>query len=410
MQLCLLFCLVLLSLQVASLPRRHRTWRTKKRVRELPGVSTAAPGNQNFTFDLYRALAAAGPNQNIFFSPLSISTSLALVSLGAQSDTKTQILEGLGLPVQGGPEEEEALHSSFRQLLQTLRQPREDLQLGLGTALFILPTVHIQDTFLSTARTLYLADTFPTNFRDPEAAKKQINDYVAKQTKGKIVDLVKDLDSSEIMVMVNYIFFKAKWETSFDHKSTQMQDFHVTSETVVQVPMMRQEDEYYYLLDRNLYCRVVGVPYRGNATALFVLPNEGRMEQVEAGLNQDTLRKWLKRLTKRRLQLHLPKFSMEGSYQLEEVLPKLGIRDIFTSQADLSGLSNHSNIYVSEMVHKAVVEVDESGTKAAAATAMVFAFRSARIGAQVVVFDRPFLMMVVENTENILFLGRVTRP
>ncbi|XP_036986192.2 plasma serine protease inhibitor [Artibeus jamaicensis] len=409
MQLCLPFFLVLLSLQVASLPRRHHTWRTKKRVRELPVVSTAAPGNQNFTFDLYRALAAAGPDQNIFFSPLSISVSLALISLGARSNTKTQILESLGLTVQGGPEEE-ALHSGFHQLLQALRQPREDLQLGLGTALFVLPTMHIQDTFLSTARTLYLADTFPTNFRDPEAAQKQINDYVAKQTKGKIVDLVQNLDSSEIMVLVNYIFFKAKWETSFDHKSTQMQDFHVTPETVVQVPMMRCENEYYYLLDRNLYCRVVGVPYQGNATALFVLPNEGRMEQVEAGLNQDTLRKWLKKLTKRRLQLHLPKFSMEGSYQLEKVLPKLGIRDIFTSQADLTGLSNHSNIQVSEMVHKAVVEVDESGTKAAAATAVMFVFRSARIGAQVVAFDRPFLMMIVENTENILFLGRVARP
>ncbi|KAM5340986.1 plasma serine protease inhibitor-like isoform 1-T2 [Glossophaga mutica] len=409
MQLCLLLCLVLLSLQAAGLPRRHHPWRTKKRVRELPVASTAAPGNQNFTFDLYRALAAAGPNQNIFFSPLSISTSLALISLGARSNTKTQILEGLGLAVQGGPEED-ALHRGFHQLLQALRQPREDLQLGLGTALFVLPTVPIQDTFLSAARTLYLADTFPTNFRDPDAAQKQINDYVAKQTKGKIVDLVKDLDSSEIMVMVNYIFFKAKWETSFDHKSTQKQDFHVTSETVVQVPMMRREDEYYYLLDHNLYCRVVSVPYQGNATALFILPNEGRMEQVEAGLNQETLRKWLKKLTKRKLQLYLPKFSMEGSYQLEKVLPKLGIRDIFTSQADLTGLTDHSNIQVSEMVHKAVVEVDESGTKAAAATAMVFAFRSARIGAQVVVFDRPFLMMIVDNTENVLFLGRVTRP
>lgn len=97
----------------------------------------------------------------------------------------------------------------------------------------------------------------------------------------------------------------AKWETSFDHKSTLKQDFHVTSETVVQVPMMRREDEYYYLLDRTLYCRVVGVPYQGNATALFVLPNEGRMEQVEAGLSQETLRKWLKKLTKRYSQATL---------------------------------------------------------------------------------------------------------
>lgn len=210
MRLCLLFCLVLLSLQAAGLPRHRHAWRTKKRVRELPVVRTEAPGNQNFTFDLYRALAADSPDENIFFSPLSISTSLALIFLAAASDTKTQISGGLGLPVQGGPEEEEAFHRSSRQLLQELHQPRQDLQLGLGTSLFILPTVHIQDTFLNSARTLYLADTFPANFGDPEAAQKQINDYVAKQTKGKIVDLVKDLDGSEVMVMVNYIFFKGK--------------------------------------------------------------------------------------------------------------------------------------------------------------------------------------------------------
>lgn len=210
MQLCLLFCLALLCPQGLSLlAHHHHSWRTKKRVRELPVATTVAPSNRNFTFDLFRALVAAGPNQNIFFSPLSISMPLAMISLGTRSNTKAQILECLGLGLQGGPEEEE-LHRAFHGLLQELGQPRGDLQLSLGNALFIRPTVHILDAFLSAMRTLYLADTFPTNFQDPEEAQKQINDYVAKQTKGKIVDLVKDLDSSEIMVLVNYIFFKGK--------------------------------------------------------------------------------------------------------------------------------------------------------------------------------------------------------
>lgn len=407
MQLCLLLCLVLLNPQVVSL-HRHRSQATKKRIRELPVVTTVAPGHRDFTFDLFRALVEAGPDQNIFFSPLSISMTLAMISLAARSNTKAQILEGLGLSLQGVPEEE--LHKTFHRLLQELSQPKEDLQLSLGNALFVKPTVHIQDTFLSAMRMLYLADTFPTNFEDPQGAQKQINDYVAKQTKGKIVDLVKDLDGSEIMVMVNYIFFKAKWETNFNLKSTKTQDFHVTSEMVVQVPMMTREDQYYYLQDRNLFCKVVAVPYQGNATAFFILPNKGRMGQVEAGLNQVTLRNWLKMLTKRKLQLYLPKFSIEGSYQLDKILPKLGIRDIFTSHADLTGFTNHSNIQVSEMVHKAVVEVDESGTKAAAATNTVFAFRSAWVGSQTIVFNRPFLMVIVENTENILFLGKLMHP
>ncbi|XP_039740054.1 plasma serine protease inhibitor isoform X2 [Pteropus medius] len=407
MQRCLLLCLVLLSPQVASL-RHHHPRAAKKRVRELPVATTAAPSNREFTFDLLRALLAANPNQNIIFSPLSISVTLGMIALGTGSNTKAQILEGLGFAQQGGPEEE--VHRVFHQLLQELSQPREYLQLSLGNALFVKSTVHIHDAFTSAVRTLYLADTFPTDFGDPQAARKQINDYVAKQTEGKIVDLVKSLDGTEVMVMVNYIFFKAKWETSFDSKSTQKHAFHVTSETVVQVPMMRCEDQFLYLQDPSLACKVVGVPYQGNATAFFILPGEGKMRKVEAGLNQETLRKWLKMFTKRKLLLYLPKFSIESSYQLEKVLPKLGIRDIFTSHADLTGLTNHSNIQVSEMMHKAVVEVDESGTKAAAATGVAFAFRSALMASQRIMFNRPFLMFIVENTENILFLGKVTRP
>ncbi|XP_066132185.1 plasma serine protease inhibitor [Saccopteryx bilineata] len=409
MQLCPLFCLVLLSLQGVHLLRHKHSRKIWKRATELPVVATEAPGNRNFTFDLFRALVAAGPDQNVFLSPLSISTTLAMISLGTGSNTRAQILEGLGLSPQGGPEEEEELHKGFHRLLQELNRPRLSLQLSLGNALFIKPAVHVQDAFLGAMRTLYLADTFPTDFEDPAGAQKQINDYVTKQTQGKIVDLVKDLDGSEVMVMVNYIFFKAKWEKSFDRKSTQKQDFYVTPEMVVQVPMMRSEDKYYYLLDRSLYCKVVGIPYQGNATALFILPHEGRMEKVEAGLSQETLRRWLRELTKRKLQLYLPKFSIEGSYQLEKVLPQLGIRDLFTSQADLTGFTNHSNIQVSGMMHKAIVEVDESGTKAAAVTGMMFAFKSAHVGSQMLMFNRPFLISIVEN-ENILFFGKVVRP
>ncbi|XP_036738213.2 plasma serine protease inhibitor-like [Manis pentadactyla] len=407
MQLGLLLCLMLLSPQVATF-RRHHSQEVKKRVKESPLVATVSPCSKDFTFDLYRALAAAAPDQNIFFSPLSISITLAVLSLGAQANTKAQILEGLGLTQQGCPEEEP--HEAFQQLLRELGQPREDMQLSLGNALFVGLTVPIREAFLSAMRTLYLADTFPTNFGDPAGAQRQINDYVAKETKGKIVDLVKDLDSTEIMVMVNYIFFKAKWKKGFDQKSTREEDFYVTPETVVRVPMMVSENRYHYLLDRNLSCKVVGLPYQGNASALLILPSEDGMAQVESGLNENLLRKWLKLLTKRQLELYLPKFSIEGSYQLHKVLPKLGIRDVFTSHADLTGITNHSNIHVSQMVHKAVVEVNEAGTKAAAATGIIFTFRSARIGPQKVMFNRPFLMAIVERSRDILFLGKVTCP
>ncbi|XP_076979567.1 plasma serine protease inhibitor [Tamandua tetradactyla] len=406
MHFLLLLGVMLLSPSVATLSHYHHH-ELKKKVKEPPVDTTADTGSRDFTFDLYRVLASAAPGQNIFFSPLSISVALAMVSLGARSNTKTQILEALGLNVKETPEEE--FHRHFLQLLQEVSQSRDDLQLSLGNALFMSQTLDLQEAFLSAMNTLYLADTFPTNFRDSAGALKQINDYVTKQTQGKIVNLVKELDPTAVAVMVNYIFFKAKWKTSFNPEGTHEQNFYVNPQTVVQVPMMNREDMHYYLHDWNLSCRVVGVPYQGNATALLILPSEGKMEQVENGLNEKTLKKWLKMFRKRQLQLYFPKFSITGSYQLEKVLPKLGIRDIFSSSGDLTGITNHSNIQVSEMLHKAVVEVDESGTTAAAATGTVIIFRSAQRSAPRIIFNQPFLIAIVLNNR-VLFFGKVIHP
>jgi serine protease inhibitor len=201
-----ILCLVLfISHGVAS--RRH-SHSKKKKAKESSVGAVGPPSSKDFAFRLYRALVSESPGQNVFFSPLSVSMSLGMLSLGAGLKTKTQILDGLGLSLQQG--QEDKLHKGFQQLLQRFRQPSDGLQLSLGSALFKDPAVHIRDDFLSAMKTLYMSDTFSTNFGNPEIAKKQINNYVAKQTKGKIVDFIKDLDSTHVMIVVNYIFFKGK--------------------------------------------------------------------------------------------------------------------------------------------------------------------------------------------------------
>nr|BAC36651.1 unnamed protein product [Mus musculus] len=400
-----ILCLVLfISHGVAS--RRH-SHSKKKKAKESSVGAVGPPSSKDFAFRLYRALVSESPGQNVFFSPLSVSMSLGMLSLGAGLKTKTQILDGLGLSLQQG--QEDKLHKGFQQLLQRFRQPSDGLQLSLGSALFKDPAVHIRDDFLSAMKTLYMSDTFSTNFGNPEIAKKQINNYVAKQTKGKIVDFIKDLDSTHVMIVVNYIFFRAKWQTAFSETNTHKMDFHVTPKRTTQVPMMNREDGYSYYLDQNISCTVVGIPYQGNAIALFILPSEGKMKQVEDGLDERTLRNWLKMFTKRRLDLYLPKFSIEATYKLENVLPKLGIQDVFTTHADLSGITDHTNIKLSEMVHKSMMEVEESGTTAAAITGAIFTFRSARPSSLKIEFTRPFLLTLMEDS-HILFVGKVTRP
>ncbi|XP_032764756.1 plasma serine protease inhibitor isoform X2 [Rattus rattus] len=401
-----ILCLVLFfSHGVASRQRSHSKEKKKSKESSVGAVGTSR--SRDFAFRLYRALASEAPGQNVFFSPMSVSMSLGMLSLGSGLKTKAQILEGLGLSLQQG--QEDMLHKGFQQLLQQFSQPSDGLQLSLGSALFTDPAVHIRDHFLSAMKTLYMSDMFSTNFGNPESAKKQINDYVAKKTNGKIVDLIKDLDSTHVMVVVNYIFFKAKWQTAFSSTNTHKMDFHVTPKKTIQVPMMNREDIYSYILDQNISCTVVGIPYQGNTLALFILPSEGKMKRVEDGLDERTLRNWLKMFTKRQLNLYLPKFSIDGTYKLEKILPKLGIQDIFTTDADLSGLTDHPNIKLSEMVHKSMVEVDESGTTAAASTGVLFTPRSARPSSLKVEFTRPFLVVIMDGT-NLYFIGKVIQP
>ncbi|KAK7817459.1 hypothetical protein U0070_024933 [Myodes glareolus] len=398
-------CLLLFSLVVAS--HQHSRLLGKKKAKVSSVSARLIPRSKDFAFSLYRALASEAPDQNVFFSPMSVFMSLAMLSMGTGSHSKTQIMEGLGLSLQQSQEAE--LHKGFQHLLQRFDQLRDGFQVSLGSALFTDPAVHIRDNFLSAMKTLYMADTFSTNFGNPEMAKKQINDYVAKQTNGKIVDLIKELQSTNVMVLINYIFFKDKWETPFSDKNTHKEDFHVTPKQSMQVLTMNREDEYLYLVDRGISCTVVRLPYQGNATAVFVLPDEGKMQQVESSLSEWALKNWLKIDTKRRLSLYLPKFSIEGTYHLEKILPKLGIKDVFTSHADLSGMIDHGNIKLSEIMHKSLVEVDETGTVAAAATGAVVTVRSARLKTLQIKFNRPFLFAIVDNME-LLFLGKVVRP
>nr|5CE0_A Chain A, Native conserpin with Z-variant (E342K) [synthetic construct]5CE0_B Chain B, Native conserpin with Z-variant (E342K) [synthetic construct] len=357
-----------------------------------------AEANTDFAFSLYRELAKSSPDKNIFFSPVSISSALAMLSLGAKGDTHTQILEGLGF------NSEADIHQGFQHLLQTLNRPK-GLQLKTANGLFVDKSLKLLDSFLEDSKKLYQAEAFSVDF-DPEEAKKQINDWVEKQTNGKIKDLLKDLDSDTVLVLVNAIYFKGKWKKPFDPENTKEEDFHVDEKTTVKVPMMSQKGKFYYYHDDELSCKVLELPYKGNASMLIILPDEGGLQHLEQSLTPETLSKWLKSLTRRSVELYLPKFKIEGTYDLKEVLSNLGITDLFSPGADLSGITEEK-LYVSKAVHKAVLEVNKEGTEAAAATGVEIVPRSPPEFKA----DRPFLFLIRENkTGSILFMGKVVNP
>nr|3NDF_A Chain A, Alpha-1-antitrypsin [Homo sapiens] len=331
----------------------------------LETFNKITPNLAEFAFSLYRQLAHQSNSTNIFFSPVSIATAFAMLSLGTKADTHDEILEGLNFNLTEIPEAQ--IHEGFQELLRTLNQPDSQLQLTTGNGLFLSEGLKLVDKFLEDVKKLYHSEAFTVNFGDTEEAKKQINDYVEKGTQGKIVDLVKELDRDTVFALVNYIFFKGKWERPFEVKDTEEEDFHVDQVTTVKVPMMKRLGMFNIQHAKKLSSWVLLMKYLGNATAIFFLPDEGKLQHLENELTHDIITKFLENEDRRSASLHLPKLSITGTYDLKSVLGQLGITKVFSNGADLSGVTEEAPLKLSKAVHKAVLTIDEKGTEAAGA-------------------------------------------
>ncbi|XP_044789228.2 serpin A3-8 isoform X3 [Bubalus bubalis] len=308
-----------------------------------------ASSNTDFAFSLYKQLALENLNKNIIFSPLSVSIALGFLSLGARGSTLTEILEGLKFNLTETPETE--IHRGFQHILQTLHRPSNELQLSVGNAMFVQEQLTLLDKFREDTRVLYSSEAFPTEFNDSNAAMKLINDYVKNKTQGKIEDLFKNLDSLTKIILVNYIYFKARWKIPFDPKLTEQAEFHVSENKTVEVPMMSIGSLVTpYFRDEELGCTLVELTYSSNDSALFILPDEGKMQHLEAKLTPETLTRWRNSLQPRLINtLYLPKFSISSDYNLQHFLSELGIQKVFTSEADLSGITEVMDLEVSQV-------------------------------------------------------------
>ncbi|XP_072693861.1 serpin A9-like [Canis lupus baileyi] len=374
-------------------------------------ASQLSSSNTDFAFRLYQRLILKTPDQNVFFSPLSVSACLAMLSLGARSATKTQILQGLGFNLTHLPES--SIHQAFQHLLHSLRVPGKDLDLRMGSVLFIKKELWLQTNFLDDVKRLYESKVFSTDFSSSSTAREKINSYVEKETKGKVVNLIQSLEPLTVMVLVNHIFFKGKWEKPFNPGYTSKSSpFLVGKRTTVKVPMMHQVEEFAFGVDAELKCSVLRMDYDEDTAAFFVLPGQDKMRQLEQALSSRTLRKWNHLLQKRWIEVFIPKFSLSASYDLETILPKMGIRDAFDKNADFSGITKRDFLQLSKATHKAVLDISEEGTEAAAATATKLIVRSKDGPSHTVVrFNRSFLLLLINRaTDAILFLGKVENP
>jgi serpin B len=370
-------------------------------------------GNNQFAFDLYGTIR--DQDGNLFFSPYSISLALAMTYAGAGGDTEGQMAEALNFNLP-----QERLHPAFNALDQALDargvalEGEDNFRLNIVNSLWGQQDYRFLPEYLDLLALNYGAGLQLLDFQTrPEPSRQIINDWVSEQTEERIEDLLPPgvIDELTRLVLVNAIYFNATWASQFNESATREATFDLLDGSEVRVPMMNQEAYFGYFSAEDF--QVIELPYQGwELSMVILLPDEDEFERIESGLTAEMLGDVLARLQNTNLDLSMPKFTYESEFQLSQALSQLGMIEAFEgNQADFSGMDGTRELYIKEVLHKAFVAVDEEGTEAAAATAVVAGVTSMPPPPLRVSVDRPFIYLIRDiETNTILFLGRVLNP
>jgi serpin B len=365
-------------------------------------------GNNHFALDLYARLRDRPGN--LFFSPYSVSTALALTSAGARGETAEQMARTLHLTLPG-----ERLHSAFAAVNAALTGGKPTgYKLYTANALWAQKGFDFLPEFVQLAKDFYGARATDVDFQGAsEEARQTINAWVEQQTNDKIRELLKPgvINSLTRLVLTNAIYFKGTWSHPFDARRTREEDFQVTDERKVRVPLMQQRVHAGFLEDGAV--QLLELHYAGdNLSFVAVLPRKpDGLPALEQALSVDRLATWLGKVHQAEVQVTLPRFKLTEEFDLTRTLPEMGMSAAFDgSRADFSGLDGKKDLYISAVVHKAFVDVNEEGTEAAAATGVAIA-RAAVLRTPTFRADHPFLFLIRDmRSGSILFLGRLADP
>ncbi|XP_064017158.1 leukocyte elastase inhibitor-like isoform X2 [Pogoniulus pusillus] len=374
--------------------------------------------NSRFALDLLRRFNETNPTGNLFYSPLSVSAALAMVLLGAKGNTESQMLKTLHF------DKVEDVHSRFRTLTMDVNRSNAPYLLRLASRLFGEKTYSFLPDFLTNTQKLYGADLATVDFgRACDEARKEINQWVEEKTEGKIPDLLSEgsVSSMTKLVLVNAIYFKGNWAEKFAEADTTDKPFRLNKNERKTVKMMYQKKKFHFAYIPEVKIRVLELPYEEEELSMIILlpddieDDSTGLQKLEKQLTLEKLQEWTcpQRLYSTDVHVHLPKFKLEESYDLGSDLAALGLLDVFESgKADLSGMSGARDLFISKIVHKAFVEVNEEGTEAAAATAVMCGITMVHMAIEENFnADHPFFFFIRHNpTQSILFFGRCTSP
>jgi serpin B len=373
-------------------------------------------GNRAFAIDLYQAIQDS--NDNLFFSPHSISLALAMTYGGAQNETAQQMAETLHFTLPN-----EAIHTGFNALdLELASRNNEGDEMMPGFKLNIANSAWAQydrpfeQAYLDLLAENYDAGLYLTDFaQHPESSRQAINDWVSEETEGKIEDLIPPgaIDALTRLVLANAIYFNAAWQTVFDANRTEEEPFYLLDGSQIDVPMMTHASSPRLGYTRGDGFQAVELPYNGGELSMVILvPEEGTFAEFEANLTAEQLNEILESLTIQQVEFRMPKFSFESEFGLANTLKQLGMPDAFNPEtADFSGIDGTREMVIKDVIHKAFVDVDEEGTEAAAATAVIIGLTSMIETEIQMTVDHPFIFLIQDKTTGtLLFLGRVLDP
>ena len=393
---------------------------TKERATPSPKhaeLAHLASRNSVFAFEMYKSLAAE--EGNLFFSPYSISLAIAMGYAGARGETERQMADTLHFLLP-----QNRLHPAFNNLdLQlasrqggTEGRDEAGFRLNIVNAFWGQKDYEFLEAFLDVLAESYGAGVRPVDFVGaPEESRLKINDWVADQTEDRIKDLIppKVINTLTRPVLTNAIYFNARWSHTFDQSSTRMRPFHLLDGGEVQVPMMSETEWFGYA--RGDGYQAVDLPYHGGELSMTILlPDEGRFREFEDSIDATLVDGVLDDIEEQNVLLTMPKFEFESKFRLDKTLKKMGMPNAFDElKADFSGMNGRSCpgggcLVIAAVIHKAFVSVDEEGTEAAAATAVLFDLLGGRPEPISVTVDRPFIFLIRDRaTGAVLFLGRM---
>uniref|UniRef100_A0A8B9Q266 Serpin domain-containing protein n=1 Tax=Apteryx owenii TaxID=8824 RepID=A0A8B9Q266_APTOW len=386
-------------------------------------MGSIGTASTEFCFDMFKEMKVQHANQNIIFSPLTIISALSMVYLGARDNTKAQMekvihfdkITGFGESVESQCGTSVSIHTSLKDMLSEITKPSDNYSLSLASRLYAEETYPILPEYLQCMKELYKGGLETVSFQTAaDQARELINSWVESQTNGVIKNFLQpgSVDPQTEMVLVNAIYFKGMWEKAFKDEDTQEVPFRITEQESKPVQMMYQVGSFKVATVAAEKMKILEIPYTHRELSMFVLlPDDiSGLEQLETTISFEKLTEWTSSnmMEERKVKVYLPRMKIEEKYNLTSVLMALGMTDLFSPSANLSGISTAQTLMMSEAIHGAYVEIYEAGREMASSTGVQVEVTSVL---EEVRADKPFLFFIRHNpTNSMVVFGRYMSP